>query len=52
MNTILIVDDERAIRRAMREILEFEDYEVVEAADGREGLDALKQEFVMLSFAI
>lgn len=42
MNTILIVDDERAIRRAMREILEFEDYEVVEAEDGREGLEALK----------
>ncbi len=43
MNSILIVDDERPIRRAMRDILEFEDYEVVEAQDGREGLDLLKQ---------
>ena len=32
--TILIADDEPAIRRTLREILEFEDYTVVEAADG------------------
>ncbi len=43
MNTILIVDDEKAIRFSLREILEFENYEVVEAADGRQALEILKQ---------
>jgi len=39
MSKILVIDDERAIRRALREILEFEEYEVDEAEDGKEGLD-------------
>ena len=39
MAKILIIDDERAIRRALREILEFEDFEVDEAENGKEGLD-------------
>ena len=39
MPTVLIADDEPAIRRVLREILEFEGYEVVEAADGDEALD-------------
>lgn len=39
MGKILIVDDERAIRRALREILEFEDFQVDEAENGKEGLD-------------
>lgn len=43
MNTILIVDDEKAIRFSLREILEFENYEVVEAADGKQALEVLKQ---------
>ncbi|HEX9952886.1 MAG TPA: sigma-54 dependent transcriptional regulator, partial [Rubricoccaceae bacterium] len=34
--TILLADDEPAIRRALREILEFEGYAVVEAIDGDE----------------
>jgi len=38
MSKILVVDDERAIRRALREILEFEEFEVDEAENGREGL--------------
>ena len=38
MPRILIADDEPAIRRALRDILEFEDYEVDEAADGDEAL--------------
>lgn len=38
MGKILVVDDERAIRRALREILEFEDFEVDEAENGKEGL--------------
>ena len=39
MGKILIIDDERAIRRTMREILEFEDFEVEEAENGKDGLD-------------
>ena len=39
MSKILVIDDERAIRRALREILEFEEYEVDEAEDGKEGLE-------------
>lgn len=37
---ILIIDDEKAIRNTMKEILEFEDHEVSLACDGKEGLDA------------
>ena len=39
MSKILIIDDERAIRRALREILEFEEFEVVEAENGKEGFE-------------
>jgi len=38
MPTVLIADDEPAIRRALREILEFEGYTVEEAVDGDEAL--------------
>lgn len=44
MAKILIVDDERSIRRTLREILEFEKYQVEEAADGLECLAKLKQQ--------
>lgn len=37
---ILLVDDEKSIRKTLREILEFEKYEIHEATDG---LDALAQ---------
>ncbi|MEZ4988317.1 MAG: sigma-54 dependent transcriptional regulator [Saprospiraceae bacterium] len=43
MPRILVVDDEQAIRRALRDILEFEKYEVTEAANGTECLVKLKQ---------
>jgi DNA-binding NtrC family response regulator len=39
MSRILIIDDERAIRRALREILEFEQFEVDEAENGKQGLE-------------
>ncbi|MEN9399098.1 MAG: hypothetical protein RL632_199, partial [Bacteroidota bacterium] len=42
MAKILIIDDERAIRRALREILEFEGFEIDEAENGKEGLDKAK----------
>jgi DNA-binding NtrC family response regulator len=46
MSKILIIDDERAIRRALREILEFEQFEVDEAENGKQGLEkALAQSY-------
>ncbi|MCB0505729.1 MAG: sigma-54-dependent Fis family transcriptional regulator [Cyclobacteriaceae bacterium] len=43
MPSILIIDDEKAIRFALREILEDEKYDVSEASDGAEGLQMLKE---------
>lgn len=41
MAKILVVDDEKSIRDALRDILEYEEYEVDEAKDGEEGLEAV-----------
>ncbi|NBB21504.1 response regulator [Runella sp. CRIBMP] len=41
MARILIVDDEKSIRAALRDILEYEGYEVEEAKDGEEGLNMI-----------
>lgn len=41
MAKLLIVDDEKNIRAALRDILEYEGYEVDEAKDGEEGLNLL-----------
>ena len=43
MPTILVVDDEASIRRTLREILEYEDFEVEEAEDGEAALAAMKK---------
>jgi two-component system, NtrC family, nitrogen regulation response regulator NtrX len=43
MPKILIIDDERAIRSTLKEILEFEDYSVDEAEDGEKGLQLLSK---------
>ena len=43
MAKVLIVDDEGSIRRTLRDILEFEKYEVDEAADGKECLFKVKK---------
>ncbi len=40
--TILIVDDEKAIRKALTEILNFEGFAVEEAADGEEAIKKIK----------
>jgi two-component system nitrogen regulation response regulator NtrX len=40
---ILVVDDEDSIRKTLREILEMEDYEVLEAKDGIDALAKVKQ---------
>jgi DNA-binding NtrC family response regulator len=39
---VLIIDDERAIRRALREILEFEQIQVQEAENGKDGIELLR----------
>lgn len=44
MAKILIIDDEPSIRRALKEIMEFEQYEVSEAENGRVGLNKATQE--------
>ena len=41
MAKLIIVDDEKKIRDALRDILEYEGYEVEEAKDGEEGLDLI-----------
>ncbi|GAB4029347.1 sigma-54-dependent transcriptional regulator [Spirosoma gilvum] len=41
MAKLIIVDDEKPIRAALRDILEYEGYEVDEAKDGEEGLDMI-----------
>ena len=38
MATILIIDDEKSIRKTLLEILSFEGYKIEEAAEGEEGL--------------
>lgn len=43
MATILIVDDEKSIRKTLREILEYEKYKVDEAADGQEGWKMIQE---------
>jgi two-component system, NtrC family, nitrogen regulation response regulator NtrX len=43
MATILIIDDEKAIRKTLTEILSFEGYKIDEAADGEEGLKKFKE---------
>ncbi|MDQ3047554.1 MAG: sigma-54 dependent transcriptional regulator [Bacteroidota bacterium] len=43
MAKILIIDDEKSIRKTLREILEYEKYQVDEAADGMEGVAMLQK---------
>ncbi len=42
MTKVLIIDDERAIRNTLREILEYEDYEVDDIDNGIDGLNLIK----------
>ena len=43
MPSILIIDDEKAIRKTLTEILGYEGYKIDEAADGEEGLKKFKE---------
>ncbi|TAE68690.1 MAG: sigma-54-dependent Fis family transcriptional regulator [Bacteroidetes bacterium] len=42
MAKIIIIDDEKSIRYTLRDILEYEKYEVDEAQDGEEGYEKIK----------
>ena len=46
MATILLIDDEASIRRTLKEILEFEKYQVLEAPDGFSAIDIFKKSAV------
>jgi two-component system nitrogen regulation response regulator NtrX len=50
MSKILVIDDERSIRRALKEIFEFESYDVHEAENGKEGFDKIKNNSYDLVF--
>lgn len=50
MAKILIVDDMAAIRYSLREILEHEGHEVMEAKDGEEALKVLEQHEIPVAF--
>ena len=43
MAEILIIDDEKAIRKTLSEILSFEGYKIEEASDGEDGLKKFKE---------
>jgi two-component system nitrogen regulation response regulator NtrX len=44
MAKLLIIDDEKSIRKTLREILEYENFKIDEAADGLEGLGMIQKE--------
>tara|TARA_R100001143_G_scaffold63603_1_gene73663 strand:- start:11601 stop:12980 length:1380 start_codon:yes stop_codon:yes gene_type:complete len=46
--TILITDDEKSIRNTLREILEFERYDILEAENGEKALETIKKEHIDL----
>jgi two-component system, NtrC family, nitrogen regulation response regulator NtrX len=48
MTTILIIDDERPIRSSLRDILEYEDYKVLDVDNGIDALNILKKEKIDL----
>jgi two-component system nitrogen regulation response regulator NtrX len=43
MSNILIIDDEKAIRKTLSEILSYEGYKIEEAGDGEEGLRRFRE---------
>ncbi|AIM36256.1 sigma-54-dependent transcriptional regulator [Sphingobacterium sp. SG20118] len=48
MSTILIIDDERAIRNSLRDILEYEDYHILDVDNGIDALEIIKKEKIDL----
>ena len=52
MARILIVDDEQSIRETLREILEYEGYEIEEAKDGEKAIALIKKFNYYLSILV
>ncbi len=50
MAKILIIDDESSIRRTLKEILEFENYQIDTAEDGIQGLEKIKNNLYDIIF--
>jgi len=50
MGKILVIDDEKSIRRALKEIFEFENFEVDEAEDGKEGVEKATSQYYDVIF--
>ena len=48
MERILVIDDERAIRNTLKEVLEFEEYQVEVAQNAEEALEKLKEKIITL----
>ncbi len=48
VNKVLIIDDEAAIRSTLREILEYEKYEVIDSDNGSQGLEIIKKQAIDL----
>ncbi|MGL5683439.1 MAG: sigma-54-dependent transcriptional regulator [Marinifilaceae bacterium] len=44
MTKVLVIDDERSIRNSMKDILQFENYDVILAENGMEGIVAVKND--------
>jgi CheY-like chemotaxis protein len=44
MKKILVADDNAVSRELIREVLEADDYQVIEASDGREALNKLREQ--------
>ncbi len=47
-NTILIVDDEASVRFTLKEVLEEEGYQILEATSGKEAIDILEKKDIAL----
>jgi DNA-binding response OmpR family regulator len=48
MPTILVIDDDDQVRSMLRDMLEFEGYHVIDAANGRQGISSFQQQPVDL----
>jgi two-component system nitrogen regulation response regulator NtrX len=44
MSKILVIDDEKSIRNVLKDVLEYEKYQVDTAENGKKGLEKIKNE--------